>query len=132
METPDDLGIAVAVPHLARVAAGVARPGVLDQKPGDGLPEPAVRLQRDVVLQPAVLGSRVSRGFAGQLHPLGGLGLPVLKAIKNDRSRVCWVWTTRNNRKDVTFRSSPNAIFFFAFVYTINKRFIFYRRVLMY
>lgn len=82
-QATDDLGVAVAVPHLAHVAAGVAGLAALDQQARHALPEAAVRLQGAVVLQPAVFRGGVACRLAGELHPMAGHDLPTLKAIQD-------------------------------------------------
>lgn len=60
IQAPHDLSVAVTVPHFAHIRPRVAGLRALYQQPCDGLTEAAIRLQRAVVLQPAVFGHGVA------------------------------------------------------------------------
>lgn len=97
-QAPDDLGVAVAVPHLTHVGAGVGGPRALDHQARHALPEAGVRFQGAVVFQPAVLGGWVPWCLAGKLHPVGSHDLTPVKAIQDHRLGVCRVLGLRIRR----------------------------------
>ncbi len=60
IQAAHDLSVAITVPHFTNVRPRVTGLCALYQQPCDGLAEATVRLQRAVVLQPAVFGRWVA------------------------------------------------------------------------
>lgn len=92
IQTPHDLSVAITVPHFTNVRPRVTGLRALYQQPCDGLAEAAVRLQRAVVLQPAVFWSWVAWRLTGQLHPMINHHLSVVKAIQDAWLSIGGVW----------------------------------------
>lgn len=92
IQTPHDLSVAITVPHFTHVRPRVTGLCALYQQPCDGLAEATVRLQRAVVLQPAVFGCWVAYSLAGQLHPMINHHLSVVKAIQDAWLSIGGVW----------------------------------------
>lgn len=92
IQPPHDLSVAVTVPHFTNIRPGVARLGALYQQPCDGLAKSTVRLQRAVVLQPAVFGRWKAWSLTGQLHSMINHHLSVVKPIQDAWLSIGGVW----------------------------------------